>query len=265
MKLQKPVIDLKNVTVVQDGFKILNDISLEIMPGKCCAIIGPNGAGKSALVAVMSGYLWPQSGTVSAFGETFGDVDIQSVRGKTGIIEPSRMPHFDEGLTVRDVIATGLFGMLMLPFYRTITPRQWKKVDAQIRFFKLQKQASLEIGTLSSGEQTKVLIARAMISEPKMLILDEPTNALDIGNRAMVVKFLNKLRKQKNPPAIVIISHHLDELPKSLDHAVLLKSGKIVSQGTPRNVFTSRNLSKTFGCKVRVLKNKGTYLASVQI
>ena len=175
------------------------------------------------------------------------------------------MPHFDEGLTVRDVIATGLFGTLMLPFYRKITKQQWKKVDSQVSFFKLRKQASLPIGTLSSGEQTKVLIARAMISQPKMLILDEPTNALDMGNRAIVVKILNKLRKQKNPPAIVIISHHLDELPKSLDYAVLLKSGKIISQGKPQKVLTPANLSKTFGCKVRVLKNRGMYLASVQI
>ncbi len=265
MESQKPIIDLKNVTVVQDSFKILKDISLAIMPGQCCAIIGPNGAGKSALVAVISGYLWPQNGSVSVFGETFGEVDIQSIRGKTGIIEPSRMPHFDESLTVRDVIATGLFGTLMLPFYRRITKQQWKKVDSQVHFFKLQKQASLSIGTLSSGEQTKVLIARAMISQPKMLILDEPTNALDMGNRVIVVKILNKLRKRKKPPAIVIISHHLDELPKLLDYAVLLKSGKIVSQGKPQNVFTSANLSKTFGCKVRVLKNKGMYLASVQI
>ncbi|MCE5340680.1 MAG: ATP-binding cassette domain-containing protein [Planctomycetaceae bacterium] len=265
MKPQKPIIDLKNVTVVQDSFKILRNISFEIMPGECCAIIGPNGAGKSALVAVISGYLWPQDGSVSVFGETFGEVDLQSVRGKIGIIEPSRMPHFDEGLTVRDVIATGLFGTLMLPFYRKITKQQWKKVDSQVSFFKLRKQASLPIGTLSSGEQTKVLIARAMISQPKMLILDEPTNALDMGNRAIVVKILNKLRKQKNPPAIVIISHHLDELPKSLDYAVLLKSGKIISQGKPQKVFTSANLSKTFGCKVRVLKNRGMYLASVQI
>ena len=181
------------------------------------------------MVAVMSGYLWPQEGCVSVFGETFGEVDVQSVRGKIGLIEPSRMPHFDESLSVRDLIATGLFGTLMLPFYRRITKRQWKKVDSQISFFKLQKQASLPIGTLSTGEQTKALISRAMISNPKMLILDEPTNGLDMGNRAIVVKILNKLANHKKPPAIVIISHHLDELPKSLDHTILLKKGKIVS------------------------------------
>jgi iron complex transport system ATP-binding protein len=262
---KKTIISLKNVTAFRDNFKILSGITLEIMEGQCCAIIGANGAGKSALVAVMSGFLWPQEGSVSIFGETFGEVDVQSVRSKIGIIEPSRMPHFDETMTVRDVIATGLFGTLMLPFYRRITKEQWRKVDSHISFFKLQKQKSLPIGTLSTGEQTKALIARAMISKPKMLILDEPTNGLDIGNRAIIVKILNKLRNHKRPPAIVIISHHLDELPKPLDYTVLLKKGKILSQGMPGEVLTSRNLSKTFGCKVEVLENRGTYLASVHV
>jgi len=265
MNLRKPVINLQNVTVVRDSFKILKDINLKIMPGMCCAVIGPNGAGKSALAAVISGYLWPQNGTVNILGKTFGETDIQSIRRKIGIIEPSRMPHFNEQITAKDVVATGLFGTLMLPFYRKITSLQRRKVDTQIKFFKLQKQSHLPFGTLSSGEQTKVLIARAMVSQPKMLILDEPTNALDIGNRAMVVKILDKLRKQKNPPAIVIISHHLDELPKSLDYAVLLKNGKIICHGSPHNVFTAANLSQTFDCKIRVLKNNGRYLASVKI
>ncbi|MEN6386612.1 MAG: ATP-binding cassette domain-containing protein [Phycisphaerales bacterium] len=259
------IISLKNVTAVRDNLKILSDINLSILPGQCCAIIGPNGAGKSALVAVISGYLWPQEGTVTVFGQTFGQVDVLNIRGKIGIIEPSRMPHFDENITVREIIATGLFGTLMLPFYRRITRQQWKKVDSQISFFKLQKQKNLSIETLSSGEQTKVLLARAMIAKPKMLILDEPTNALDIGNRAIIVNILNKLRRQKEPPAIIIISHHLDELPRNLDSVVLLKKGKIISQGKPGEVLTSANMSETFGCKVKVFHDKGTYLASVDI
>jgi iron complex transport system ATP-binding protein len=262
---KKTIISLKKVTAIRDNFKILRDINLTIFSGQCCAIIGPNGAGKSALVAVMSGYLWPQDGSVTVFGKTFGEVDVQSIRSKIGIIEPSRIPHFDETMNIREIIATGLFGTIMLPFYRRITKKQWEKVDSQIAFFKLQKQKHLSMATLSSGEQTKVLIARAMISQPRMLILDEPTNALDLGNRAIVVKILKKLRQQKNPPAIIIISHHLDELPRTLDCAVLLKSGQIVSQGRPQDVLTSANMSETFGCKVRVIKNNGTYLASVNI
>lgn len=265
MLRKKSIISLKNVTVVRDNFTILSDISLEITPGRCCAIIGPNGAGKSALMAVMSGYLWPQDGSVSVLGNTYGEVDLQEIRSKIGIIEPSRMPHFDETLTVRDVIATGLFGTLMLPFYRRITNQQWKKVDSQILSFKLQKQKSLPLGTLSTGEQTKVLIARAMISQPQMLILDEPTNGLDMGNRTMIVNILNNLQKHKNPPAIIIISHHLDELPNHVDVAVLLKNGKIVSQGKPKNVLTSTNLSETFNCKVKVIRHRNSYLATARL
>jgi len=262
---EKPIISLKNVTVTNNNFNILSDITCQLWPKQSCAVIGPNGAGKSALVAVISGYLWPQDGSVSVFGKTYGEVNLHEIRRKIGLIEPSRMPHFDTDMPVRDIIATGLLGTLMLPPDKKISNQQWRKIDSQISFFKLQKQQNLNIETLSTGEQTKVLIARAMISNPKILILDEPTNGLDMGNRAIVVKIINKLHKHKNPPAIVIISHHLDELPKSLDYAILLKKGKIVEQGKPNKVLTSANLSKTFGCKIEVLKNKGTYLASVQI
>jgi len=262
---KKTIISLKNVTVARDNSKILSGINWQVMQGQCCAVIGPNGAGKSALIAVISGYLWPQDGFVSVFGNTYGEVDLQTIRSKIGLIEPSRTPRFDDTMLVKEVIATGLFGTLMLPIDRSVTKQQWKKVDSQISFFKLNKQKNLPINALSTGEQTKVLIARAMISKPKMLILDEPTNGLDMANRAIVVNILNKMRKHKNPPAIIIVSHHLEELPQSLDNILLLKSGKIVSQGQPQKVLTSLNLSKTFGCKVKVLKHKGAYLASARI
>jgi iron complex transport system ATP-binding protein len=262
---EKTVISLKNVTVIRDHIKILSDINWQVTQCQCCAIIGPNGAGKSAFAAVLSGYLWPQEGSVCVFGKTYGEVNLQEIRRKIGLIEPSRIPPFDETMSVREVVATGLFGTIVLPPDKKITKQQWKRVDSQISFFKLQKQRNIGIDTLSTGEQTKVLIARAMISQPKMLILDEPTSGLDMGNRAIVAKVLNKLHKQKNPPTMIIISHHLDELPKSLGQAILLKKGKILQQGKPQKVLTSHNLSKTFDCKVEVLKNKGTYLASVRI
>lgn len=262
---KKIIISLKDVTVVCDNLKILSKINLQIAEGQCCACIGPNGAGKSALVAVLSGYLWPQDGSVSVLGKTYGDVDLQKVRSKIGLIEPSRMPQFDPAMTVRDVIATGLFGTIMLPIDKKVSKEQWAKTDFQISFFKLGKQKFMDIGTLSTGELTKVLIARAMVSEPKLLILDEPTSGLDMGNRAIVVEMLNKLCNHKNPPTVIVVSHHLDELPKHLDQVVLLKDGKIVEEGKPQKVFTSANLSKTFSCKVEIIKNKGRYLSSVRI
>ncbi|MFA5423656.1 MAG: ATP-binding cassette domain-containing protein [Phycisphaerae bacterium] len=265
MNDKKAIISLKNVRVAGDKNNILSDINWQVRHGRCCAIVGPNGAGKSALVAVISGYLWPQDGLVSVFGRTYGEVDLQKIRGQIGLIEPSRMPCFNPARSVREIVATGLFGTIVLPPNKKITTHQWRRVDAQISFFKLARQKNLRIGILSTGEQTKVLIARAMISKPRLLILDEPTNGLDMGNRAIVTKMLTKLSRQKNPPALIIVSHHLDELPKSLDQALLLKDGKIVSQGKPSQVFTSANLSKTFGCKVRVTKKHGSYLASVKI
>lgn len=264
MKIE-PVVNLKNVSLVCDGHNILTDITWQVSQGQCCAVIGPNGAGKSALIAVLSGYCWPNRGSVSVLGQTYGCVNLQSVREGIGLIEPSRMPDFSGRMTIRDVIATGLFGSIILPLHRKIKNKEWEKVDSQISFFGLQSLSATQMRKLSTGERTKTLIARAMVAEPKLLILDEPTAGLDMGNRAIVVKILNRLCKRTNPPTIVIVSHHMEELPRSLDQVVLLRNGMIVEQGKPEEVITSNNLSKTFNCQIQVLKNNGSYLASAHL
>jgi iron complex transport system ATP-binding protein len=261
----KTVVDIKNVSLVCDGHNILTDITWQISQGQCCAVIGPNGAGKSALIAVISGYCWPNKGSVSVLGQTYGHVNLQSVREGIGLIEPSRMPGFNGRMTIRNVIATGLFGSIMLPLHRKITSKEWEKADSQISFFGLQDLSSTQMRKLSTGERTKTLIARAMVAEPHLLILDEPTSGLDMGNRAVVVKILNKLREIANRPTVIIVSHHLEELPKSLDKVLLIRNGRIVKQGKPEEVLNSTDLSKTFNCEIKVLQNNGSYMTQVQL
>jgi iron complex transport system ATP-binding protein len=230
----------------------------------CCAILGPNGSGKSALMAVLAGYLWPSAGTVCIDGSVLGQVSLEEVRRTIGLIEPSRAPKFDDWMTVREVVATGLFGTIMLPLREDLSKNQWRRVDAELASVGLHALAGHRYGDLSSGEQMKTLLARAMISDARILLLDEPTVGLDIGSRAACVEALDRLAARTDPPTIVIVSHHLDELPHSVGQVLLMKSGRVFAQGTPEAMLTSSHLSELFGCRIEVFKNDGRFVASAR-
>lgn len=257
-------ISLSGVSVVRRGQVILADISLTVPAGTCCAILGPNGSGKSALVAVLSGYLWPSAGRVTVNGAAYGRGDLASVRRRIGLIEPSRAPKFDPTMSVREVAATGLFGTIMLPLHEDVTREQWRRVEAELASVGLGAIPNRAYGDLSSGEQMKTLLVRALVADASILLLDEPTVGLDIGSRAACIGVLDRLRERADPPTVVIVSHHLDELPRTVDRVVFLKAGRVTHQGPPGDLLTSRHLSDLFDCTVEVLKTSGRLLASVR-
>jgi iron complex transport system ATP-binding protein len=263
--LKTNAIELDNVAVIRNENPILRDITVTIARGTCCAILGPNGSGKSALMAVLAGYLWPSTGTVRIDGGTLGAISLEEVRRTIGLIEPSRAPKFDEWMTVREVVATGLFGTIVLPLYADLSKSQWQRVDAELDSVDLRLLAGQRYGDLSSGEQMKTLLARAMISHARILLLDEPTVGLDIGSRAACVAALDRLATRADPPTIVIVSHHLDELPRSVARVILMKSGRVFAQGSPDATLTSPRLSELFGCRIEVFKNDGRFVASAHM
>ncbi len=257
-------VHLENASVFQRGRPILVDVSWRVAAGSCCAVLGPNGSGKSTLLAVLSGYLWPSRGTVRIGGQEYGKVDLARIRRTIGLIEPSRSPAFDERMSVREVIATGLFGTIRLPFHEDVSPQAWEHVDVEIEQFGLARFQDTAFCQLSTGEQMKTLLARAIVAEAGLLLLDEPTAGLDMGARAACMGVLDRLRNRADPPTVVMISHHLDELPRSVDQVVLLKGGSIAADGPAGTVLTTENLSRLFDCRVQVLRNDGRYVASVQ-
>jgi iron complex transport system ATP-binding protein len=263
-ELNAHAIDLENVRVVRRGYSILDRIFLRVAPGACCAILGPNGSGKSTLLAVLSGYVWPTSGTVRVGGQAYGEVELARIRRTIGLIEPSRSPAFDDTMTVREVVATGLFGTIRLPWYEEVPPDGHDRLEAEIRSFGLDPLADSAFSQLSTGEQMKALLARAMIGAPSLLLLDEPTAGLDMGARAACIGALDRLLARPRHPTVVLISHHLDELPRSVDQVVLLKQGSVFDAGPPGAVLTSQNLSRLLDCRVEVLRSNGRYVASVE-
>jgi iron complex transport system ATP-binding protein len=267
-RMQKPTppdaaVELRHISLTRDGHPILREVSLRIAKGSCCAILGPNGAGKSAIVAVLAGFLWPTQGEVFVEGQAFGQVDLSEVRRSIGLVEPSRSPGFSPESTVWEVVATGLFGTFMLPIGAELTHHQKAQVDSEIAAMSLAPLAEQPMGRLSTGEQMKTLLARAMVGDVRVLLLDEPTAGLDMGTRAACVAALERLSARCSPPTLILISHHLDELPRSVDQVVLLKHGAVFDAGLPAQVLTSERLSSLFGCQVDVMLSHGRFVASV--
>jgi iron complex transport system ATP-binding protein len=262
--LDAHALEIENVGVVRWGHEILADVSLRVPAGGCCVVLGPNGSGKSTLLAVLSGYLWASRGTVCVGGQVYGRVDLATVRRTIGLIETSRSPTFDERMTVREIVATGLFGTIRLPLQEEIPPRAWQRVEAELELFGLGALRDSPLAALSTGEQMKALLARAMVGAAQFLLLDEPTAGLDMGARAACIGVLDRLLSRPEHPTVLMVSHHLDELPRSVDQVVLLKGGRVFADGPADAVLTSENLSRVFDCRVRVWRSDGRYVTSVQ-
>ena len=261
--MSETVLKLEHVNYYRDDSQILSDINLELEAGEHLAIIGPNGAGKSVLAAFISGYQWPSSGSITVFGERFGTVNLFDIRKQMGIISTSRIPEFSPKITVRDIVATGLFGTIVLPLGVEISEPQWRKVDQELQFVDMTKHADKPFRLLSTGQKMRAFIARAILSNPRLLILDEPCSGLDIRARALVIKIMDQMGTRQNRPSIAIISHHLEELPTHVDKVLLLKDGKTLAYGQPSDVITGENFSKGFGCQIEIIKNNGRYLSCV--
>ncbi len=207
--------------------------------------------------------MWPSSGAVSIGGQVFGKVDLAEIRSTIGLIEPSRSPMFDPDVSVREVVATGLFGTIRLPIDRDVSSAQWRRADEEIEQFGLGELNGSAFAQLSTGEQMKVLLARALVGKPGLLLLDEPTAGLDMGTRAACIGVLERLLNRRNHPTVVIVTHHLDELPRLVDQVVLLKAGGVLGQGPAEQVLTSEKLSTLFDCRVEVFRSNGRYIAGV--
>jgi len=257
-------VEVHEVGIIRGSKAILEGVSFRVRAGGCCGIIGPNGSGKSTLLAVLAGYIWPSRGSVQIGADRYGTVDLRRVRRMIGVVEPSRTPRFNERQSVREIVATGFFGSISLPLRVEIEAEQWARVDAELEAVGMGKQKEAVYGELSTGEQMKVLIARSMVGRRRLLLLDEPTVGLDIGARAGCVGVLEELSQRADAPTVIIVSHHLDELPRSVEQIVMLKEGRVYKQGPAEEMLTSENLSGLYDCRIEVIRRNGWYVASAE-
>lgn len=220
-------------------------------------MLGHNGSGKTSLLEIILGYHWASEGSVTVFGERYGKTQIPELRRKIGYIAPWIQKHIRPQETVFEAVASGL--KATAGFYDYVTPEVIRQVHHALDLVELRDFEKAEFGKLSSGEQLKVLMARAVIHVPKLLILDEPFSALDMGSRLKLQKIVEKLGQHHRNMSIIIVTHHFDDITPLYTHGIILRQGKVLAQGKKEKVLTSRNLSNAFGLPVLVEAAKGLY------
>jgi iron complex transport system ATP-binding protein len=254
-----PVLELQDVTYRRDGSEIIRGVSFTVRAGEHWAMLGPNGAGKSTLLGFCGAVTHPSSGTVRVLGQQLGRVELQALRRAIGHVNP-RHP-LRSPLTVRDITFTGLTGTIeTAPRWRP-TAEESGRADALIDALGLGPKAAFRWNVLSQGERGRVLIARALICEPRLLLLDEPSTGLDIAAREQLLESIDLLTETHPDVASVLVTHHLEELPSSTTHALLLADGQVVAAGAATDAITSGHVSAAFDHPIEVSYDDGRWAA----
>ena len=250
-----PILSVRNLTVRRGETVILDSVSWEVGRGEHWVILGGNGSGKTSLLSALTGYLTPTEGEMVVLGETFGGCDWRELRKHVGLVSSAirqRVP--EEEVALRTVVSgkeamIGLWGKTKVE-EEVVARRLLGKVEAGY----LAGRAWL---VLSQGERQRVLIARALMARPRLLILDEPCAGLDPVAREQFLHFLQRLGMRRGAPALVLVTHHVEEIMPVFGHALLLRKGRVVASGRRERVLTGALLSETFSAGLRVVRRGG--------
>ncbi|RHW38414.1 ABC transporter ATP-binding protein [Lysinibacillus yapensis] len=254
------MIRLHNVSVAKNGKDILNNINWEVKKGEHWAILGLNGSGKTTLLNLLNGYLHPISGEVEVFGEVFGNTYIPDLRKKIGFVSSSLEAQFQAFESVLGMVLSGKFASIGL--WEEVERTDVELAQNRMKLLRCDHLQDAEFGVLSQGERQRVLIARALMAEPKLLILDEPCNGLDLIAREELLKTIDQLSKEKECPTMVYVTHHVEEILPCFTHTLLLKSGEAFAQGHSVSLLNEETLSRFYERPVSVrLEQNRTLIA----
>jgi iron complex transport system ATP-binding protein len=240
-----PVLALEEIVYERDGNRILDDVTLCVEPGQRWVVLGANGSGKSTLLRIAAAYEHPSRGTVRVLGETIGRTDVRVLRRRVGYNSASLSLDLRPALTAVDVVQTAKYAALE-PWWHEYTEADRLRAVACLEQMGVGAFADRLFGTLSTGERQRVLLARTLMNDPGVILLDEPAAGLDLGGREQLVAALADLAAQPSSPPFVLVTHHADEIPIGTTHAMLLRRGRAVAQGALDAALTSDTLSRCF-------------------
>ncbi len=247
------------VDLVRGDRLLLDQVSVTIRAGEHWALLGPNGAGKSTLLQVMATHAHPTRGQVDVLGRRLGTVNVFALRPWIGHVSPHH--RVDPQRTVGDVVLTGLTGTIQLVPGREATEAELARAGAVIDLMGLRARADARWLVLSQGERGRALIGRALMAQPRLLLLDEPAAGLDVAGREQLLASMDELRQRLPGLATVLVTHHLEELPASTTHSLLLRDGHVVAAGPAPEVLTTELASACFGIPVTVSRHLGRWTA----
>lgn len=248
------VINVENARVYLGGREILHNISWQVQQGERCFILGANGAGKTTLVKMLMGYAWPLYGAkVEILGHTFGHVNLVDLRKSIAWVSPFMHQWLaDRAWTGIEMVLSGLDGTIGV--FRDVTDEETAQAMAMLRSLRAEHLADRTVVTMSSGEQVKVLIARALMTSPKLMILDEPSVYLDIAGREFLLNTIDELARTRPELTIIFITQRIEDILPVFDKGMILKSGDICARGSREEVLTEENLKNAFDLNIRLIK-----------
>ena len=249
------ILDVHQLCVHRGPARILDGISWGVKKGEHWVILGANGSGKTSLLSALTGYLTPSAGEITLLGERYGESDWRELRRRVGIVSSAirqKVPDWDSGELV---VVGGKYAML--DYWGKVKAADRAAALSQLRRVGCAHLAGREWGVLSQGERQRVLIARALIAEPAVLILDEPCAGLDPVARERFLVFLEKLARRRHSPALIFVTHHVEEITPAFTHALLLRKGKVDGAGEIGSVLTSAALSRIFHAPLRLRRQGG--------
>jgi iron complex transport system ATP-binding protein len=254
------VLEFADVTVRRGEATLLDRVSWTVEEDERWVVLGPNGAGKTTLLQVASAQIHPTAGVAGVLDEVLGTVDVFELRPRIGITSAALTDRIPRAERVHDVVVSASYGVV----------GRWREAYDDLDHGRAsdlllevgaQHLADRTFGTLSEGERKRVQIARALMTDPELLLLDEPAAGLDLGGREDLVSTMSVLANDPGSPATVLVSHHVEEIPPGFTHALLLRHGRVVASGPMAEVVTEDHLSATFGMPLVVSRSDGRYAA----
>ena len=252
-----PALDLHVETFTRDGVDILRDIRWKIEAGEHWVVLGPNGSGKSTLLSIVAGYEWPSRGRVVVLGETYGQCDMRALKERIGWVSSALFDWLPPQQSARQVAATGIHATI--GNWHELSAHDLIRADDALRSIGAYAFRNKRYGILSQGEKQRVMIARALVTEPSLLILDEPCAGLDPGARELLIDDLDTLCAQKKGPTLILVSHHVEEIPSCATHALLLKEGHTLAAGPLSEVLRNDTISELYEHTCQVGAANGRY------
>ncbi|WP_443094677.1 ABC transporter ATP-binding protein [Rothia koreensis] len=256
------VLELVDVSVVRGGpnNRLIDGITWTVNEGERWAVLGPNGAGKSTLMSVCAARLHPTTGMVDILDEILGAVDVFELRPRIGLTSGAISQQIPRNETVRDVVVTAAYGVTGR-WREGYDQMDHERASELLGQWGVEHLADRTFGSLSDGERKRVLTARALMTDPELMILDEPGAGMDIAGREDLVSRLTDLARDPQAPTTILVTHHIEELPEGLTHMLLLNHGRIVAKGPIDEVLTSENLSTAYEMPLELTKIGGRYTA----
>ena len=254
------VIDFNNVSVIREKRAILNNVDWQVEANQRWVVIGPNGAGKTTLLRVAAAQIHPSQGQAEILGERLGEINVFDLRTRIGFASSALASHIPNSESVLDAVMTASYAVTgrWNEKYDDIDERRARRVLSE---WHLSDFADRAFGTLSDGERKRAQIARAVMPDPELLLLDEPVSSLDLAAREQTLSIISQYAQSRYAPAMIMVTHHLEEIPAGFTHALIIRDGQIFAAGEINSTLTSEKISEAFGFELVVTNEGGRFRA----